>query len=326
MPTRAKPTLRAAAAGIAALLLAGGAASAHDTPGIQVHIAYGTPRAFTIEGRIAERQDGPEARSDDSRLRNLGRTMRSLRVEAQKNAPLRVTLAGGTWTISSDADGYFALRGETPPDVRPGWNRLLVETADAAARADTELLIVPPGNTLGIISDFDDTVVVSEVGDRSRLLEHSLLENFLQRLPVAGMADFYRGILARNPVPEAAPVIYLTASPRQLQPGIRAFLARNGFPRGPIVAKKITDGDGGDSLLDQKSYKTARIERLLEDLPAVRFILVGDDGESDPETYRSIRDNHPTRIEVVYIRRVHPDPRRRTYPGQFQPAVAGPVR
>jgi phosphatidate phosphatase APP1 len=318
---RTAALLRGVAAGSAALLFAGAAAPARDAPEIQVHFAYGTPRSFTLEGRIAERQGGPAARGDDSRLRNLGRNVRSLRVEEQKRVPLRVRLADGTWEVRSDADGYFTLRGDTPPQAFPGWNPALVESADGTTRADTELLVVPPGDTLGIISDFDDTVIVSEVGDRSRLLGHSLLENYLQRRPIAGMADFYRGILARNPVPEAAPVIYLTASPRQLQPGIRAFLARNGFPRGPIVAKKVSDGAGGDPLLDQKGYKTARIRRILDDLPTVRFVLVGDDGEDDPEIYRTIRRDHPSRIEAVYIRRVNPKPGRRSYPDQLQPPV-----
>lgn len=317
------PSLCAAAAGVAALFLGCSAGFARDEPEILVSYAYGTPQNFVLEGRVFEQQSGLEPRGDDSRLRNLGRTLRALKVDEEKLVPLRVTIAGGTWTVRSDAEGYFTLRGDTPPQAHPGWNPALVEAAGGTARTDTELLIVAPGATLGIISDFDDTVIVSEVGDRSRLLKHSLLENYLQRRPVAGMADFYRGLLARNHLPEAAPVIYLTASPRQLQPGIRAFLARNGFPPGPIVAKKVSDGAGGDPLLDQAAYKTSRIERILADLPAVRFVLVGDDGEQDPETYRAIRAEHPSRIEAIYIRRVNSDPGRRTYPDQDQPPVAG---
>jgi len=323
MPTRTVPTLCAAAAGVVALLLTSSAGFARDETEIIINYAYGTPQTFALEGRVAEQRGGRAAGVTDSWFRNLWRNLRALRVEEEKRIPLRVTLAGGTWTIRSDADGYFTLRGNTPPHAHPGWNPVLVEAADGTARTETELLIVPPEDTLGIISDFDDTVIVSEVGDRSRLLKHSLLENHLQRRPVAGMAVFYRGILARNPLPEAAPVIYLTATPRQLQPGIRAFLARNGFPPGPIVAKKVSDGAGGDPLLDQEGYKIEHIERILEDLPAVRFVLVGDDGEHDPETYRTIRSNHPSRIEAIFIRRVNPDPGRLTYPDQVQPPVAG---
>jgi phosphatidate phosphatase APP1 len=189
------------------------------------------------------------------------------------------------------------------------------------ARAEAALLIVADENRVGIISDFDDTVVVSEVPDRSRLAGHTFLENYLQRQPVDGMAAVFRDILSRNPVPEAAPAIYLTASPRQLQPAIAAFLAHNGFPPGPILAKKVSDGRDGDPLLDQQRYKLERIERILADLPGLRFVLVGDDGERDPEVYDAVRARHPARVEAVYIRRVAGDPARATYPFQKPPPI-----
>lgn len=317
---RQAPGRGGAVAGIAAVaLFACGAAHARDQAEILLHHAYGTTRSFSLEGRVAERGDAPAARAGDSRIRNLRRILGALRVEEKKHLSLRVTFAGRTWAVRSDGEGYFTLRGATPERARPGWNPVLVEVTGGTTRAEAGLLVVPEGVTLGIISDFDDTVVVSEVPDRSRLLAHTLLENPLQRLPVAGMADLYHEIVGRTAQPEAAPVIYLTASPRQLQPGIRAFLERNGFPPGPIIAKKLSDGGGGDPLFDQERYKIDHIERILEDLPAVRFVLVGDDGERDPEIFRTIRARHPARIEAVYIRRVSPDPRRPSYPGQVPP-------
>ncbi len=283
---------------------------------IAIHHAYGTQERFRLEGRIAERHDVGEPRFSDSWLVNFWRSLRALRVEELKGTPLLLKFASRTWQLHSDKEGYFTLAGETPPQARTGWNPVLIEVAGGAVSTDASLLILPPGETLGIISDVDDTVVVSEVEDLSRLLRHSLLENHLQRLPVPGVAEFYHAILARNALPETAPVMYLTAAPRQLVPTIRSFLEHNRFPTGVIVAKKITDGAGGDPLLDQERYKLARIERILADLPAARFVLVGDDGERDPEVFRAIRERYPSRIEAVYIRRVNPDPSRPAYVDQ----------
>lgn len=320
MTTRRVANLGGAAAGAVVLLLASCAAGAGDQTEILVYQAYGTPRAFTLEGRVAERQGRRAARGADSWSTNLWLSLRSLRVSEKKDIPLRLTFASSSWTVRSDTEGYFAVRADTPPQARPGWNPVRIAGADGGAWVDAQVLIVPERDTIGIISDFDDTLILSEVTDRSRLLEHSLLENHLQRRPIEGMAALYRAILARNPLPDAAPVFYLTASPRQLEPGIRAFLERNGFPPGPIVAKKVSDRDG-DPLFDQERYKIERIERIFEDLPSVRFILVGDDGERDPETYSTIRARHPSRIEAVYIRHASPDPGRRSYPDQMPPPV-----
>jgi phosphatidate phosphatase APP1 len=305
-----------------AVALAAAAARAGDPDEIAVHYAYGTPRQFTLEGRVIERRDLRPARGGDSWLRNLWRAVRSLRAEERKGVEVTLSFAGRRWTVRTDDEGYFASGGDTPPEARPGWNPLLAQTG-GGARAETGLLVVPDENALGIVSDLDDTVIVSEVPDRSRLARHTLLENYLQRRPVAGMAALYRAILARNPVPAAAPAFYVTASPRQLQPAIEAFLDRNGFPHGPVVAKKVTDGAGADPIFDQQRYKTERIERILADLPGVRFVLVGDDGERDPEVYDAIRSRHPGRVEAVYIRQVGAPTGRPAYPGQVPPPVDG---
>lgn len=319
--------IRGVAAGAAVVAMASArSAQAADEIAITVHHGYGTRRDFVVEGRVAERNGVRESRPGDAWYANLWRSLRSFRVEEEKRIPLLLTLGGRTWELRSDDDGYFTLRGETPSPAAPGWRPLRVEVAGGATRTDYPLLIVPDGEVLGIISDVDDTVVVSEVADRSRLLAHTFLENYLQRRPVPGVADFYRSLAARNALPDATPVIYLTASPRHLLASLKAFLEHNGFPRGPILAKKVTDGAGGDPLLDQERYKLERIEAILADLPQVRFVLSGDDGERDPEVYHAIRARHPKRVAAVYIRWVSRDPGRPSYPEQPPPPVeaAGP--
>lgn len=289
-----------------------------------MHHGLGTPERFEVEGRVIERRGGRPPRAGDSRLRNLWRSLRRLVSDEEDHARVRVALAGARWDLRSDEEGYFALRAPTPPAARPGWNRLVVEAGGGAARCESRALIVPAGSAVGIISDFDDTIVVSEVGSRRRLLAHSLLENYLQRAPVPGMAAWYRGILARNPRPEEAPVIYLTAAPRQLQAGIEAFLQHHGFPPGVVLAKRVSGDKRRDPILDQQRYKTARIEAVLDALAGARFVLVGDDGESDPEIYRDIAARHPNRVDAVFIRRVSSDPDRPAYAGQEPPPVRTP--
>lgn len=262
-------------AAITALILIGGDAFGGDEITVAVHHAFGTRRHFTIEGRILERKDGREVRPTDSRLTNFWRTLRLLHAEEQRGIPFHLKFANHAWELRSDSEGYFALQGETPAQVTPGWHSVRIEVPGDPARTEVKVLIVPDGEVLGIISDIDDTVVVSEVGDRTRLLAHTFLENPLQRRAVPGVAALYRGIAARNAHPESAPVIYLTAAPRHLLPAIGEFLAHNNFPVGPIIAKKVTDGGGGDPLFDQERYKLERIEAILDELPDVRFVLSG---------------------------------------------------
>lgn len=316
MRTASRRLTRSVFIALCVLAFDGEKAAARDEVAVTVHHAYGTRHHFVVEGRVAEQRDGRAYRPADSWLANLRRSLGLLHADELKGAPLRLTFGLRTWGLRTDGEGYFALRGDTPPGVAPGWQPLLVEVVGDPARAEARLLVVPDGETLGIISDVDDTVIVTEVGDRSRMLAHTFLENPLQRIPHAGAAALYRSVIARNARPDAAPVIYLTGSPRQLLPAIRTFLEHNDFPAGPIVGKKVTDGDGGDPLLAQEQYKLEHIEAILQDLPDARFVLSGDDGERDPEVYRRVRERHPTRIEAVYIRHVSTDPARPIYEGQ----------
>ncbi len=292
------------------------AACAHaDTREVVVYPGYAAG-AFVLEGRVIEaRGDGPEA-LDDSWWVNLKRTLRRLINDEQKKVPVRVQLGTGEWRAVTDAEGYFRLESPLPSGAGAGWQAVEVATVRGDARATGGLLVVPPENTFGIISDLDDTILVSDVSDKSALVHTTLVVNYAQRQAVAGTAEFYTRLARRNPRPEAAPIFYLSASPRQLHVGIQAFIDKNAFPRGVLITKKVTNDKTSDPLTDQVGYKIGRIEQLLAALPQVRFVLVGDDGEHDPEIYDEIRRRHPERIEAVWIRKVNREVGRPVYPEQ----------
>jgi len=301
------------------VVCAGGAQA--DTREIVVYPGFGAGR-FVVEGRVIEaRADRPEAQ-DDSWFTNLRRTLRRLMNDEQGKVALRVQLGAGAWRVHSDAEGYFRVEAEIPPGMVAGWQVVEVATDSGDARAAGAVLLVPADNRLGIITDLDDTILVSEVTDKSHLIRKTLLENYAQRQAVAGTADYYARLAQRNPQPVATPVFYLSASPRQLQSGIQTFLDRNGFPRGVLITKKITNDQTSEPLTDQVRYKITHIEQLLTALPQVRFVLVGDDGEHDPEIYDEIRRRYPDRVEAVWIRKVSQNATRPVYVGQQDLATA----
>ena len=278
--------------------------------------------SVVIEGRVIEARDGAPEAQNDSWFTNVKRTVRRLISDEQAQVALRVEFEGRVWRAVTDDEGYFRVEGDAPAGAPAGWRDVNATTERGDARATGTMLVVPRENRLGIISDVDDTILISEVTDKSRLLRNVLLVNYAQRQAVPGTADFYARLTRRNPRPEAAPVFYLSASPRQLHVGIQSFLDRNGFPRGVLITKKVTNDETSDPLIDQVKYKTGRIEQVLAALPQVRFVLVGDDGERDPEIYHDIRKRYPDRIDSVWIRkaaRVAPHP---AYPGQRDLAEA----
>jgi len=285
-----------------------------DSLSVILYPGYGAGGVFVVEGRLVESgyQENPE--SNEGAAGNLWNNLQSFIAESHGGRRVRLAAADGRWTARSDDDGFFAVSSHLPENSPDGW--LPMKATARGATSEGELLMVPEQNSLGLISDVDDTVMVSEVGDMTALLANTLLKNPRQRKAVPGMADLYRRTMARNPRPDAAPVFYLSASPRQLHGYLETFLQEKAFPKGVLITKKVGIETTGDPLLDQRAYKIARIEEIFARLPQVRFVLVGDDGERDPEIYAEIRARHPDRVADIWIRRLGQNEGRKRIDGQ----------
>lgn len=303
-----------------ASMLTSAAACAKDMSEVVVYPGYVAGDRMVVEGRVIEARGDRAEAPKDSWWRNLRRTLRRLVNDEQEGVTVTLSVGGQRWSAVSDEEGYIRLETPMPAGLPRGWSTVEAGMANGVPGRNS-LLHVPADNSHGLISDIDDTILVSDVNDKSRLLRRSLLLNYTQRKVVPGVVEFYRQLAHANPAPDSAPIFYLSASPRQLQTGIQTFLDANQFPRGVLLTKRIT-GENHDSLTDQYGYKLAAIERLLSALPTVSFTLIGDDGEQDPEVYDEIRRRHPDRIEAVWIRRVSPEAGRKVYPGQGDLAQA----
>jgi phosphatidate phosphatase APP1 len=279
-----------------------------------LYYAYGSSGTAVLEGRVIDQQTLRAHALIDSRTRNLRRNLQLLFNKERGHLPVNATAFGRRWQVRTDLEGYFRIEMQDLDPLASGWHR--VEVSAGAASARIPLLLVPSQNVHGVISDFDDTLMITEVNRRFRMLANTFFRNPLQRRVVPGMPALLRRLAARNEVPAAAPLFFVSASPRQLHMPLQAVLDHNGFPPGVLITKRITNDSTREPLLDQMSYKLTRIEEVFARTPGVRFTLLGDDGEHDPEIFHSLLERHPSRIEGIWIRRVHPDRTRLRLDGQ----------
>ena len=70
-----------------------------------------------------------------------------------------VTIGEKTVTGTTDRNGYIDLLVHDH-ELEPGWHTATIEAANANA-VEVQLLIVDPAAKIGIISDIDDTVLVT---------------------------------------------------------------------------------------------------------------------------------------------------------------------
>jgi phosphatidate phosphatase APP1 len=184
-------------AAVIALLLARSMARA-DADALVIYPAYGDARGAVIEGRVIEARRERAPSQSDSWWRNLVRSARVLVNDERPGAKVSVSALGSERQALTDAEGYFRIDIAPPPALSPGWQPLRGRTG--TAEGEGTLLVVPAKNTLGIISDVDDTILVSEVTDKGKLLANALLKNALQREAVPGAARAYQLLAPPAPI------------------------------------------------------------------------------------------------------------------------------
>ncbi|TWS23872.1 DUF2183 domain-containing protein, partial [Tsukamurella conjunctivitidis] len=207
---------------------------------------------------------------------------------------------------------------ETPPGGRalsPGTHP---RTGRLRAGAPTHvpLRVVGEGEHLGIVSDIDDTVMVSMVPRLLVAVKHAFLDRVSSREAVPGMSRMMRRLARaagrRQHVPGTdpstlpaeilpAPVIYLSTGAWNVVPTVRDFLARLHYPRGAFLMTDFGPSNSG-WFRSGPEHKRRELRRLATDLPQVRWILVGDDGQRDPAIYAEFAREHPDRVAGIAIR------------------------
>ncbi|MEJ8848793.1 App1 family protein [Variovorax rhizosphaerae] len=166
-----------------------------------------------------------------------------------------------------------------------------------ARRFRGQALLVPPEG-LSVVSDIDDTIKQTHVRNRHEMLLNTFARQFA---PVPGMADRFRMMSAAD---SSTRFHYVSGSPIQLYPPLADFLRDGAFPPGSVHLRESTTWRSLLTTDATRSHKLSAIERLMEDFPRRRFLLIGDSGESDPETYAELARRHPERVVAVVIRDV----------------------
>jgi phosphatidate phosphatase APP1 len=271
--------------------------------------AWQGAHGYHFSGRLTEIRPAPGR--DSGRLAALYRNTRMLLTSGEEGA-VTWRVAGNEWSLRADDHGYWELAASQWLNLKPGWYDI---EAEPAASSVAGFFVADPRNTVGLISDIDDTILVSEVLSKSALLKNSLTVPAERRDVVHGMAALYTRVLKANIAPEASAVFYLSYTPRQLTDNLRRFLQANGFPRGVLQLREVAS-ENGDSMQEHETYKLRRIEAILEAFPQTRFQLFGDDAERDPEIYAEVQSEHPNQVTGIWIRRINPDAQRPVFSGQ----------
>ncbi len=209
-------------------------------------------------------------------------------------------------TAVSDQDGFVTVRLPVG-DVEPGWHPvdLVAHDGEREVRAQGRVVQPDPASQIAVISDIDDTILRTGMTEGLRSIRRTLLRDAHGRKPIPGTPSLYRGLargLGRRP---ESTFFYVSAAPWNLYEVLTQFLAIRGFPRGPLFLTDWRPGPGARGGIGKAGHKRARIRRLVDAYPDLRFLLLGDDGEADPQVYEQFLSSDPDRVVAALVRSVH---------------------
>ncbi len=265
-------------------------------PTIVPFTGYGGSGWVRVLGRVVLRRPVVADDASTDRITNI-RGWRSFTSVHVANARVTVSVGRARRLISSDRGGVLDARIEVK--LPPGWHdiRLSIEGYDAV---DAQVFVVADDVEFGLISDIDDTVMVTALPRPFLAAWNTFVLDEHARTPVAGMAVLYERLLRAHP---GLPVIYLSTGAWNVVPTLRRFLSRNLYPRGTLL---LTDwGPTHDRWFRSgPEHKRRNLQRLAAEFPRVRWLLVGDDGQHDPQLYGEFAEAHPENVAAVAIRQL----------------------
>jgi len=263
------------------------------TTTIVPYTGYGTPQWARILCRVVlGRADAP-AKQRAEKVRGW-RSFFSIPVD---DVEVIATIAGKEHRLPGERGGVIDARVEV--SLEPGWHKISLATGDEEPVA-AQVFIVDPTIDFGIISDVDDTVMVTALPRPFLAAWNTFVLDEHARSPVPGIAVLYERLTRSNP---GSPVIYLSTGAWNVAPTLSRFLARNLYPKGALL---LTDwGPTHDRWFRSgREHKELSLERIAQEFPAMKWLLVGDDGQHDEEIYGTFAQRHPQNVAAIAIRQL----------------------
>lgn len=246
--------------------------------------AVGTTQQVRVEGRVLSSAPGGSS--------VVARNVRRLATSNVVGAEVVVEFAGQAAVTRSMDDGQFEVTFTPPPGAPFPVGEAVVTARVGESASTSRAVVADPGAPFLVVSDFDDTVAVSNVVSKRGVLRTALLQEAETQPPVGGMAAFYRCL--GTPAGPRPPLAFVSGSPIQYVDRVVKFLALNGFPAAGLLLRDVGPSSWSD-------YKQPVIRRLLTQF-VLPVVFIGDSGEADPEVYAQLTREFPGRVKRVYLR------------------------
>ena len=274
-------------------------------PILQLYRGYANQQELIVMGHVFKRTY--EYDFQKKNFKNATSIINQFRIKTLQNFDVYLKLGDQEIHSKTLADGYFKFCIPLEKEFNFGWKEYEVSIKHKAEiiTAKGSFIRPHPGN-LGIISDIDDTFLISHTKNIFKKMYILLFKNVNDRKVFKDVVPHYQALSSagRNNKDEQNAFFYISSSEWNLYRFIVKFTKIHQLPRAVILLKDIKRGitDFFMSGRGNHNHKFDKIKHVLEFYPNLKYVLLGDDSQHDPFLYEHICKIFPVTVKAVYIR------------------------
>jgi phosphatidate phosphatase APP1 len=281
---------------------------------------YGNSREIVVMGYVIENSGVSRPIQKSSVFQNIFAMSRRYLSDAIPGVRVAIKVFEKETISITDQNGFFQvfIKLDNPPlDPMDKWYKAEIELLDQILHqqsypvtATAEILILKESDSnYGIISDVDDTILISHSFNFLKKIRLMLFKNAYTRLPFEGVAAFYRALFMGHDEKCHNPIFFVSSSEANLYDLLIDFSEYRNIPKASFLLKEMKLSFFSKKRkrlkgLEKHAHKLEKIRHLFEMFTHLNFVLIGDSGQHDAEIYEQISKEFPDRILAVYIRDV----------------------
>ncbi len=275
-------------------------------PIIKLYRGYANEQELIVLGHVFLPTKKVDYDFQDKNFKNASSIIGMYRMKTWTNADIYLKHNNKIIHTKTLPDGYFKFCIPLEEDSY-GWIDYEVSlTYENKTIKAKESYIRPKVDRLGIISDIDDTFLVSYTLNPLKKLYNLLFRNVNRRKIFEDVAIHYQALsqAGRKENEELNIFFYVSSSEWNLYRFIVKFTEIHQLPKAVLLLKDIKTsltnffwtGRG------EHNHKFEKIKHILEFYPNLKYVLIGDDSQEDPYLYESICKIFPLTVQAIYIR------------------------
>ena len=274
---------------------------------LKLYRGYVNDEELVVFGHVFKSWAPDKYRMDRKGIRHAVSVIHMFRIKPLENVEIKLKFKEVEVTTKTLADGYFRFTIPYSEKLESGWHSYEVSCKIYNyGIVQTSELLKPFESKVGVISDIDDTFLVSHSGNFLKKLYVMLLKNINKRMVFEDVVPHYQALSRAGQKNETASnsFFYVSSSEWNLYEFIDAFVRLHKLPKAVIKLKKIKTGISDFLFTGRGSHdhKFEKIKDIIMFYPKLEYVLLGDDSQKDPYLYERIVKIFPQNIKAIYIR------------------------